>query len=115
MNHKNSHFSLRISASDLKQIRSRSMLAGLSMSEYIRRKALSNYKGPSIVIDTETIQTLLIELKRCGNNINQIAHILNRHQINASSLKADINDALADLTYCTEQISNFITQIQKSL
>lgn len=72
MSGKNAWLGLRLSQADKQRIEQRASLAGFSVSEYIRIKALSDYSGPAIVVDRQTLLELLVSLKRIGNNINQL-------------------------------------------
>lgn len=49
--------------------------ANLSMEEFIRRRVLSDKK--IVVQDERAIHTLIAEVNRIGNNVNQIARMAN--------------------------------------
>ena len=85
----------------------RAALAGLGVSEYVRRRALSDADAPQIVADVATLRALHANLKRAGGNLNQVARELStRHR--ADELAPAVADAAAD-------VSGFIASIAHSL
>lgn len=81
---KATQINLRLSESEAKAIRNRAQASGLSLSAYMRRCALSG-NAPSPVLDARDLKPLYTELRRCGNNVNQIAHALNSRGANGAS------------------------------
>ena len=82
----------------------------LSFSEYARRTLLD----PSmnfITIDTTGYQDLIFELKRIGNNINQIARSVNQSQLISSEELQDLKKGIADLI--SEVEKEFSVQAKK--
>lgn len=68
----------------------------LSFSEYARRTLLDPGMN-FITIDTTGYQDLIFELKRIGNNINQIARSVNQSQLISSEELQDLKKGIADL------------------
>ncbi len=50
---------------------------GMSTSEYIRTAAIYSRSSPIVAFDVQPFRTLLFELGKQGNNLNQIARQLN--------------------------------------
>lgn len=69
---------LRLAASDAVIIRERAGAAGLSISAYVRRASLAG-GAPAAAADVRELRPLYAELRRCGNNVNQIARALNSY------------------------------------
>ena len=67
-----------------------------SFSEYARRTLLDPGMN-FITIDTTGYQDLIFELKRIGNNINQIARSVNQSQLISSEELQDLKKGIYDL------------------
>lgn len=67
-----------------------------SFSEYARRTLLDPGMN-FITIDTTCYQDLIFELKRIGNNINQIARSVNQSQLISSGELQDLKKGIANL------------------
>jgi hypothetical protein len=80
--------SLRFSLDELDEIKRKAALAGVKHPSFIR-KALEN----STVKQSNQLEQkeVIYHLKKIGNNINQIAKV-----INTANLDGEINDKLAD-------------------
>lgn len=81
-----------------------------SFSEYARRTLLDpgiNF----ITIDTNGYQDLVFELKRIGNNINQIARSVNQSQLISSEELQELKKGIAELIKEVEK--EFTIQAQK--
>ena len=81
-----------------------------SFSEYARRTLLDPGMN-FITIDTNGYQDLVFELKRIGNNINQIARSVNQSQLISNEELQDLKKGIADLIREVEK--EFIIQAQK--
>ena len=81
-----------------------------SFSEYARRTLLDPGMN-FITIDTNGYQDLVFELKRIGNNINQIARSVNQSQLISSEELQDLKKGIADLIREVEK--EFTIQAQK--
>lgn len=99
---------LRLSESEAKAIRNRSQASGLSLSAYMRRCALSD-NVPSPVADARDLKPFYTELRRCGNNVNQIARALNARGANGVS-SAEISTALASLEAAADAIAKALSK-----
>lgn len=94
---------LRLSESEAKAIRDRAQASGLSLSAYMRHCALFG-NAPSPVADARDLKPLYTELRRCGNNVNQIARAINSQGTNAVP-GGEISQALASLREATESVA----------
>lgn len=66
---------VRMTAAELAQLEELAAVSGLSVSEYARQRLLT---GAVKATRPKTDESLLVELSRIGNNLNQIARQLNR-------------------------------------
>ncbi|HGR1303466.1 TPA: MobC family plasmid mobilization relaxosome protein [Streptococcus pneumoniae] len=81
-----------------------------SFSEYARRTLLDPGMN-FITIDTNGYQDLVFELKRIGNNINQIARSVNQSQSISSEELQELKKGIAELIKEVEK--EFTIQAQK--
>lgn len=81
-----------------------------SFSEYARRTLLDPGMN-FITIDTNGYQDLVFELKRIGNNINQIARSVNQCQLISSEELQELKKGIAELIKEVEK--EFTIQAQK--
>ena len=81
-----------------------------SFSEYARRTLLDPGMN-FITIDTNGYQDLVFELKRIGNNINQIARSENQSQLISSEELQELKKGIAELIKEVEK--EFTIQAQK--
>lgn len=86
---------LRISESDAALMRERAQAAGLGLSAYVRRCALDG-GAPAPAADARELRPIYAELRRCGNNINQVARAFNTYGIGGAPA-ADVARAVAEL------------------
>lgn len=94
---------LRISEPDAALMRERAQAAGLGLSAYVRRCALSGGAPPSAA-DVRELRPIYTELRRCGNNINQIARAFNAYGIGGAPA-ADVARAVAELEHAAEAVA----------
>ncbi len=90
------------SQDDIDKIDKHASAAGLKRSEYIRKSAL---RERSILINTDkkAIRDIRVELAREGNNLNQIAKVLNTYGI-VPDLVFKINIQLNQIEELTNQL-----------
>ena len=81
-----------------------------SFSEYARRTLLDPGMN-FITIDTTGYQDLVFELKRIGNNINQIARSVNQSQLISSEELQELKKGITELIKEVEK--EFTIQAQK--
>lgn len=105
---------IRLSVTEHYEMKKRASLAGVTLSEYIRRASLRNDNRPLIVADVEILKQIHVNLRRAGSNLNQIARALNtRH--NNEWASDDLQAALESLELVSTDISAFIADIRNSI
>ena len=102
---------LRLSESEAKAIRDRAQASGLSLSAYMRRCSLSD-DAPSPALDARELKPLYTELRRCGNNVNQIARALNAYGAKGASMD-EITQALASLANASGAVAEALAHVRR--
>ena len=92
-----------VSERDAALMRERARAAGLGLSAYVRRCALAG-GAPAPVADARELRPIYAELRRCGNNANQIARALNTYGIGGAPA-ADVARAVAELERAAEAVA----------
>ena len=101
---KESQIHLRVSERDAALMRERAQAAGLGLSAYVRRCALAG-GAPADVVDARELRPIYAELRRCGNNANQIARALNAYGIGGAPA-ADVARAVAQLERAAQAVAD---------
>jgi len=83
---------IRGTEQEKKKIEQKAEKAGLSRTEYMLRSALEKN-----IVDLDSVNDLRIELKRIGNNLNQIARKLNENNTLAQEEKILLIEEIDDL------------------
>lgn len=94
---------LRLTESDAARMRERAAAAGMSLSAYIRRAALSG-EEPAPVADARELRPLYAELRRCGSNVNQIARAINTYGVDVAG-----DDVVASTLAALERACDAVT------
>lgn len=68
---------VRVSSEERAAIERRARAAGLSKSEYMRRRSLVDGDRPIIRADSEALRLLYRDLRLVGSNLNQLAREVN--------------------------------------
>lgn len=105
---------IRLSKIEYDEMRNRASLAGVNLSEYIRRATLRSEDRPLIVADTATLKQIHVNLRHAGSNVNQIARALNTRHGNEWALD-DLHSTLKSLELAAADVSDFITKIRNSI
>ena len=108
---KATQINLRLSESEAKAIRNRAKASGLSLSAYMRQCALSG-DAPSPILDIRDLKPLYTELRRCGNNVNQIARALNAHGVKGEFMD-EIAQALASLASASGAVAEALADARR--
>ena len=79
---KNKHFNFRVNEKEYNKIKSKIEKSNLNTSEYLLRTAM---KKEIIVIDG--LEEIIIQLRKIGNNINQLTKLCNQGRLTNINLK----------------------------
>lgn len=93
------HINLRLTDTQYEIIRKAAGLAGLSLSEYIRRQVLKGKVTAKyeIVADVPELKKLVAEFGKIGGNLNQIARHFNQGGIHSQEMRHAINKCIAQI------------------
>lgn len=83
---------IRASEKEFKRIKEKVAKSKLTQNEYLLRSALDKE-----IIVVEGLKDLIIELKRIGNNLNQLTKAVHEGQINYSSELSEINEEMKEV------------------
>ena len=105
---------IRVTPSEYGRIASRAKQAGVSISEYLRRTALHERDGPTIIVDDDVLKDMLRNLKGAATNVNQVAYVVNsRHR--PEELLPELRRSLACIEASSEAITKLITDARNSI
>lgn len=98
---------VRVSSQERAAIERRAAAAGLSMSDYLRRRALVDGDRPVISTDPETLKLLYRDLALAGSNLNQLAHEVHITH-DPGRISPFLNAALTRVGSAAEAVSSFL-------
>jgi hypothetical protein len=89
---------VRATSAERKAIRKRADAAELSLSRFLIARGLSDQPPPTPE-EKEANRQLLFELKKAGNNLNQVAHAMHTSRLTntASPTETQISEALLSI------------------
>ena len=99
---KNRHFNFRVNEKEYKKIKSKIEKSKLNTSEYLLRTAMDK---DIIVIDG--LEEIIIQLRKIGNNINQLAKLSNQGRLINVNLE-DVKEEMKNIW----QLLNLLIQSQ---
>ena len=105
---------IRLEQAELDRIRHRAVQAGVSVSEYVRCRCLSEDERPCIIVDAEELRSLHVLLKRTGNNLNQVARELNTHH-KPGLIENLMQTALLETANASEEVALFLAAVRQSI
>lgn len=101
--HRDARIAVRVSTGERDAIRKRAKASGLGVSAYVRRQALAEGRAPS-VWDSGALSPIYAEMRRVGNNVNQLARSVNTFGPDAVPMGA-IASAMESLRRATDAVS----------
>lgn len=99
---------IRVSPSDLTRLKKAAASADLTMSEYLRSLIGEEHlEVLRLELDPSVLASLLLELKRQGNNLNQLAMRANR---NSSIDASEVSTALVSCRSAVDSVMRLIEE-----
>jgi len=89
-NKRDVRLSFRLSLEEQTEIKSQSKIVGLSLSDYIRKSLMSNPKFEPVKFSHENLElkkSMIFEIKKIGNNLNQISRHSNQNKFDFSCIE----------------------------
>ena len=111
---KNAHLNIRLAESELASIKGRARSAGVSVSAYVRTRALNDRDRPIVRADSDTLKKLYRDLRHAGGNLNQCAHELNINH-RPSQVEGRLADALEAVKAASDAVSDFLAETRSSI
>lgn len=99
---KNKHFNFRVNEKEYKTIKSKIEKSKLSTSEYLLKSAMNKD-----VVVINGLEAIITELRKIGNNINQLTRLCHQGQITSLELK-DVEREMMNIW----QLLNLLIQSQ---
>lgn len=111
---RNARMEVRLTEAERDEIFRRAASAGVTASEYVRRRALQDDGRPVIKIDAETLRRTYINFKRAGGLLNQVVRVLNttRSPIN---VEIELRAALRAVEASSIEVSEFLADARNSI
>lgn len=100
---------LRLTADEAARMRARAEASGLSLSAYIRRSALDGAPPPAPAAGAGELRALYTELRRIGNNLNQIARAMNANGLDGAA-PAAVRASLSELDRATGAVASALAK-----
>lgn len=95
--------SLHLTPSERAELERRAASVGRKVSDFVRIVALSDLKKPApSARDPGAIRELSVEIRRVGNNLNQLAHIANERR--ALPSEKALQGAIAEFLQTLEKV-----------
>lgn len=107
MNNREAWLGVRLSQEDHTLIKEKADSLGLTMSEFVRRRCISDPSGVVIKADVNILRKLHIDLKRSGTLLNQIARELNTYH-RPDRLIQEMHEAFSAIESASTSITKFI-------
>ena len=98
---------IRVTSQERAAIERRAAASGLSISEYLRRRALVDSDRPVISTDPETLKLLYRDLRLAGSNLNQLSHEVHITH-DPGRISPFLNAALTRVGNAAEDVSSFL-------
>ena len=96
--------------SELHQLNERIAKSNCQNFSAYARKVLLNPSMSFVTINTDTYEQLVFELRRIGNNINQIARAINQSHLISQEQLQDLSKGVGELI---KEVSELITGVEK--
>lgn len=107
---------IRVSEAEHAAISTKATEAQMTISEYVRKRALRDERGPQpIEVDVGELQKTYRDLRHAGGNLNQVCRWLNSHRSTAANMENEIKSALEATRCASSQIAEFIAEVRERM
>ena len=93
----------------------RASQVGLSVSEYLRRRALRDEDRPVIVVDVEALQKMYRDFRHAGGNLNQLCKWMHLNISDPIEIERLARAAIVDLSRASTAVADFIEEARDSV
>ena len=105
---------VRLTEAERGEILRRAASAGVSASEYMRRRTLRDDDIPTIRTDAETLRRIYVNIKRAGGMLNQVARVLNTTR-SPVDVEVELRAALGAVEASSIEVSEFLADARNSM
>lgn len=102
---------VRVTEGERARVARRAREAGLTASEYVRLRCLSDPTGPAVRVDAGALRALHAEMRRVGGNLNQLARAANAGRAPAPGA---LEGALGELSRATGEVARLLAEARRS-
>lgn len=88
--------------------------SGLSMTDYIKLRAIYNHADPLIVMDTDDLNKAVFQFRKVGTNLNQLMHFMNTYGIEGYN-HGLTKHCLDELIAAEDSINQILDETQKDI
>lgn len=106
---------IRVTSDERAAIEGRASRVGLSVSEYLRRRALRDEDRPVIVVDVEVLQKMYRDLRHAGGNLNQLCRWMHRNISDSAEIERFAREAIVNLSRASTAVADFIEEARDSI
>ena len=111
-NAKTAHINVRMTEEERAAIVARSSSFGMAPSAYMREAALHIGEKPVMVADEAILRQTLTEMKRQGNNLNQVARAVNRYGIDEQTARK-LSEAVGLVARSASELSDLLSKTKE--
>lgn len=111
-NAKTAHINVRMTEEERAAIVARSSSFGMAPSAYMREAALHIGEKPVRVADEAILRQTLAEMKRQGNNLNQVARAVNRYGIDGQTAR-ELSEAVGLVARAASELSDLLSKTKE--
>lgn len=109
-----SRLNVRLSNFEHQALAAKARASGVSMSDLVRQRCLGDNNRPRIVVDSIELKAALLELKRQGNNLNQMTRLLHRSAQTPVTSRQELSECIASVAQAADAVSKLIEDSRKS-
>ena len=102
-----------VTADEASRLRARALAAGMSVSSYMRARCLARKADQAApAVDVRELRPVYQELRRCGNNLNQITRALNSFGPDAVPGSV-VDSALGSVGVASDEVARVLSQARR--
>ena len=107
---RNLHF--RCTEKEYEMIKAKAEKSNVTMSRFLIDSALKIDELPDIKLITSEIENMNLQISRIGNNINQVAHVVNTYDV---ARKKDLDAIRNEMDFLVAEYDKFLRSVSKLL
>ena len=111
-NAKTAHINVRMTEEERAAIVARSSSFCIAPSTFMREAALRIGEKPVRVADEAILRQTLTEMKRQGNNLNQVARAVNRYGIDEQTAR-ELSEAVCLVARAASELSDLLSKTKE--